>query len=331
VALRLVYFGLPLGALLLAGDGHELALSVLSPAPAPGRRRLRRRATGPVLEAGELSDSRERELLSALQRDPPELLVSWFWSRRLPADWLHLPKFAAFGVHPSLLPRHRGPDPYFWAIDGGDLETGVSAHLLESSYDVGAVLASERLVVGDRNAWQLARALDRPSLRLLRRVVGQYAGGDVPVAIAQREEEATLAPEPSGAELAIDWSWPTTRVLRRIRALSPVPGLGLEIEGIRFQVTAARPAVTHVSSLEPGEAELSRDQGLTLKTVDGAFVVEQALFGDDEGAGAIGGHELVEQLCQRTGRSLLRGEVFAHPSESRALNQTGIDSATGGK
>ena len=109
--MRLVYFGLPLGALLLAGDGHELSLSVLSPAPAPGRRRLRLRATGPVLEAGELGTPRERELLSALQRDPPELLVSWFWSRRLESDWLHLPKFAAFGVHPSLLPRHRGPDP----------------------------------------------------------------------------------------------------------------------------------------------------------------------------------------------------------------------------
>jgi hypothetical protein len=90
-----------------------------------------------------------------------------------------------------------------------------------------------------------------------------------------------------------------------------VPGLGLEIEGIRFQVTAARP--------------------LTLKTVDGAFVVEQALFGDDEGADAIGGRELVERLCQRTGRSALRGEVFARPSESRELNQTGIDSSTGGK
>jgi methionyl-tRNA formyltransferase len=331
VVLRLVYFGLPLGALLLAEDGHELSLSVLSPAPAPGRRRLRRRATGPVLEAEELSGSRERELFNALQRDPPALLVSWFWSRRLEAEWLHLPKFAAFGVHPSLLPRHRGPDPYFWAIDCGDAETGVSAHLLESRYDVGAVLASERLAVGDRNAWQLARALDRPSLRLMRRVVGQYAAGDAPAAVAQREEEATLAPEPSGEQLAIDWSWPTARVLRRIRALSPVPGLGLEIEGIRFQVTAARPAVTHVSSLEPGEAELSRDQGLTLKTVDGAFVVEQALFGDDEGADAIGGRELVERLCQRTGRSALRGEVFARPSESRELNQTGIDSSTGGK
>src|SRR6187551_1274266 len=38
--LKIAYFGLPLGALLLTSDGHRLALTVLSPVEAPGRRRL---------------------------------------------------------------------------------------------------------------------------------------------------------------------------------------------------------------------------------------------------------------------------------------------------
>lgn len=331
MALRLVYFGLPLGALLLAGDGHEPLLTVLSPAAAPGRRRLRRTARGIVLEADELAGARELELLQRLRHDPPDLVVSWFWTRRLPGDWLHLPKRAAFGVHPSLLPRHRGPDPYFWAIDSGDSETGVSAHLLEERYDVGAVLGVERLSVGTRNAWQLARALDRPSLRVLRAIVARYAVGDAPRPVPQDEAMATLAPEPEGDLLTVDFAWSTSRVLRRIRALSPVPGLGLEIDGIRFHVTAARPGATHVSSLEPGEAELSQDQGLALKTVDGAFVVEQAMLSDEDGGGSIAGIDLVALIRERTGRSLLRGNVFCRPSETREASETGIDSESGGK
>jgi methionyl-tRNA formyltransferase len=54
----------------------------------------------------------------------PELLVSWFWTKRVPARVRALAPLGAIGVHPSLLPRHRGPDPFFWAIDQGDRAGG---------------------------------------------------------------------------------------------------------------------------------------------------------------------------------------------------------------
>ena len=277
--LRIAYFGLPLGALLLARDGHQLEVCVLSPVAAPGARRVRRLLGPRVLEAERLGAKLEATVDCALASTQPELLVSWFWTRRLSLEWLAIPKTAALGVHPSLLPRHRGPDPYYWAIDSGDRETGVTAHLLEASYDTGALLGEERLAIGSRNAWQLARALDRPSLRLLRRVVAAFARGEPPRPVPQDETRVTLAPMPEGDELHVRWTWPTERVLRRIRALSPVPGVGLEISGTEFHVTAARPASGYLAALEPGEADL-RD-GVALRTGDGAVVVEQARLGDE--------------------------------------------------
>jgi len=226
-------------------------------------------------------------LLRRFESRRPPLLVSWFWTRRLSPSWLALPTQAALGVHPSLLPRHRGPDPFYWAIDSGDEYTGVTAHLLEESYDTGALLGSERLAIGERNAWQLARALDRPSLRLLRRVVRDFARGAAPVAQRQDETRVTLAPEPEGDQLKVRWDWPSARVLRRIRALSPVPGLGIEIGGVLFHVTAARPAAEYVAALEPGEADLRA--GVALRTGDGAVVVEQARLSDER---VVGGSEL---------------------------------------
>ncbi|MDQ2645268.1 MAG: hypothetical protein M3020_15735 [Myxococcota bacterium] len=279
---------------MLAEDGHALELCVLSPVAAPGERRLRRRVHTPVLRAEELSE-REPELLSHFERERPELLVSWFWTRRLTPDWLAIPRTAALGVHPSLLPRHRGPDPYYWAIDAGDSETGVTAHLLEPSYDTGALLGHERLAIGSRNSWQLARALDRPSLRLLRRIVSDFARGVPPAAVPQDEGLVTLAPIPEGDELHVRWEWSTERVLRRIRALSPVPGVALEIAGTQFHVTAARPAPSHLAALEPGEADLRG--GVALRTGDGAVVVEQARLGDER---LVNGSELARLLQSST-------------------------------
>lgn len=317
MVLRFVFFGLPLAALLLATDGHQPVSSVLSPGRAPGRRRLRRTSNAPVLEAGELGSARATELFETLRRDPPDLLVSWFWTRRLPPEWLDLPKLAAVGVHPSLLPRHRGPDPFFWAIDQGDEDTGVTAHLLEPTYDTGAVLGVQRLRIEERNAWQLARALDRPSLSLLRSIVRRYAEANPPPATAQIEAEATFAPEPDGELLAVRWHWPTERVLRRIRALAPVPGLPLELEGLCFSVVAARPAPAFVAALTPGEAELSSERGLCIRTGDGAIVVEQAMLGsnDADGEERVSGRELVRRIRQQSGRTAAGGAVFARPSE----------------
>lgn len=157
----------------------------------------------------------------------PDLVVSWFWTRKLPIEWLA--RAPAIGVHPSLLPRHRGPNPFFWAIDAGDPLTGVSVHRLESEYDAGEVLEQRTLPVAEMDSWQLARALDRPSLAALRDVVTRISKGEVLRGRAQDPAQVSWAPEPDGPLLRVDWAWPTDRVLRRIRALSPDPGLAVEV------------------------------------------------------------------------------------------------------
>ena len=283
--MKLAYFGLPLGAQLLLYDGHELDPCVLSPILAPGRRRIAKRIAADRLfdahgvDPVVLSYAVER----ALGRAQPELLVSWFWTRLLPGEWLRAARHGGIGVHPSLLPRHRGPNPYFWSIDSGDEQAGVTLHTLEPEYDTGAILLQRAIPVGQRSSWQLARALDRPSLALLREGVGRFARSHPPMPTAQDEQAATWAPEPTGRELSVDWSWPTARVLRRIRALSPVPGLAVEVHGLAFFITRARAASQFVVALEPGEAAVTGTPGtLVIRTADGAIAVERAVLGCDD-------------------------------------------------
>ena len=274
--LRFLYFGLPLGALLLAADGFEPALAVLSPVEAPGARRLRRRLGARVLDARTTTpEALESEVDTRLRELDLDLLVSWYWTRRLPKRWLERPRLGAIGAHPSLLPRHRGPDPFFWAIDSGDDETGVSMHFLTEGYDEGPVIVAESLDIGDRNAWELARALDRPSLRLLRETVRRFAVGSPPRSTPQDERRATWAPAPEGDLLRVDFRWTTERVLRRIRALGPVPGVPLEIHGVRFTVARAEAARDFPLALAPGEAAVT-ETGVAVRTGDGAIRITRA-------------------------------------------------------
>jgi methionyl-tRNA formyltransferase len=296
--LRVVFFGLPLAAILLHQDGHQLDLVVLSPVNAPGKRRLTRLVgSARVLDGRLLGDAVQARVDAMLAELKPDLLVSWFWTRQLPQRWLDCPRLGGIGAHPSLLPRHRGPNPYFWAIDTGDAETGVSVHRLTERYDEGDVLLRASLAIENRNAWQLARALDRPSLALLRRAVHAYAAGVPPQAEQQLEAAATWAPEPGDQELAVDFRWPCARILQRIRALSPTPGLALDIEGLELTVLSAQKAAQHVRALGPGQAAVwGKPSALLLGTIDATLEIATATVEDTTGACTLRGSALAERV-----------------------------------
>ena len=258
-------------------DGHEIVLAVLSRADGPGRRRLMRRLGGRVHLRGDLSEER---VLQCLRAAPPDLLVSWFFTAKLPMSVVRAAKGGGIGVHPSLLPRHRGPDPYFAALDQGDRVTGVTVHRIEAEYDTGAILASRELVIDPSwNAWQLAKRLDRPSLALLRDTVRRLERGEEIPERAQDETAATSAPLPSDADCALTWSWPVERLLRRIRALAPSPGAFTEIGGQILTIVAARATADFPRALRAGEAAVVGDRAV-IRAADGAI---ELLSGEIDG------------------------------------------------
>jgi methionyl-tRNA formyltransferase len=248
---RLAFFGLPLAALLLLADGHDIAFCVLSRKDTPGRRRLTRLLGSRVHLRDDLA---EEAIVAKMREAHTELLVSWFFTVKLPMTIVRAAERGGIGVHPSLLPRHRGPDPYFAAIDQGDRVTGVTVHRLEAEYDTGAILATRELPIDPRwNAWQLARRLDRPSLAVLRETVRRLAAGELVPERIQDEAGATLAPAPSDDDCALVWSWPVDRLLRRIRALAPSPGAFTEIGGEIVTILDARPATDFPGPSRPAK------------------------------------------------------------------------------
>jgi methionyl-tRNA formyltransferase len=279
---RIAYFGLPLGALLLARDGHTIAYAGAC-RRAPGLRRLATRVAPGRTHLK--PDPSSASAMSALRAASPDLVVSWFWTTKLPAPVLAMAP--AVGVHPSLLPRHRGPDPYFWTIDAGDAETGVTAHLLDAEYDTGAVLGQERIRMEPTwNAWELARALDRPGLRLLREVVKAFAQGGAPTPVAQDERTATAAPAPTDEDLAIAWSWPAARIERRVRAAAPWPGAWTEIGHRIVTLVRVRPSTAFPRALEPAEATVRTDGIAVVRAGDFAVELHQGRDEDDTPLGA---------------------------------------------
>ncbi|MBZ0119387.1 MAG: hypothetical protein K8H88_20530 [Sandaracinaceae bacterium] len=271
---RVLYLGLPLGALCLLHDGHELAAACISRPDQPGLRRLRKKASFlgfPVLERPDLERARVQSELRSFEAD---LIACWFWTKRVPLEVIELVPFA-FNVHPSLLPRHRGADPYFWAIAEGDRVTGVTAHALTERYDEGPILAQRELAIPEGiDAWRLARKLDRPSLALMREIVLRHAAGEPLEAVPQDDLRATQAPEPSDEDCELRFDRPARELERLVRAAAPWPGAFTEHAGETIVVLEAR-VVTGPEGLGRGQGARTSD-GVVIATSDAALLVTAA-------------------------------------------------------
>ena len=283
--MRILYLGLPLGVEVLRRAGHAPAVVGLGHLDAPGRRRAFVRARGALILGK--PDLEAPDVRAAIDSARCDVLLSWFWPRRVPGSLLASMPRGAFGVHPSLLPRWRGPDPYYHAIRAGDAETGVTLHRLDPEYDTGEIIEQTRLAIApDENAWQLARRLDRPSLALLVRAADRLAKGE---ALAGRPQDPALiteAPRPDDDALALSFHTDVASILRAVRAGAPAPGATALIEDLLVVVSrASRWTGSIPAALEPSEA-FATPHGLAVRAADGAVLLED--IEDEDGARLVG-------------------------------------------
>jgi methionyl-tRNA formyltransferase len=249
----ILYAGLPSGALCLRARGMRIAAALVADRDRTGVRALRRALAADAAPLFVDPDLEDEDVLRVLASARADALVSFFWPRRIPAPALALAP-VALGVHPSLLPRHRGADPIFWTIASGDPRTGVSVHDLAPEIDRGGVrLEVETDVAPDATGGSLWRALRREALDALARVLAAFDSGSAPPARPQSEVGASDAPLPRDADLEIRWDRPADEILRLVRAASPDPGAFTALADRTLTVLAAAPTSRR---LDPGDAVL---------------------------------------------------------------------------
>ena len=79
----------------------------------------------------------EEPFVQRIQALAPDLILVCGFSHLLPESVYSSARIAAINAHPSLLPEYRGANPYYHVIANGEKETGVTLHLIDSTFDTG--------------------------------------------------------------------------------------------------------------------------------------------------------------------------------------------------
>jgi methionyl-tRNA formyltransferase len=135
------------------------------------------------------------------------------FSWRLHADVLGAASRGTINAHASILPRHRGPNPYLWTYHSDDREAGVTIHECDEGLDTGPLLRQAR--------WPLPRGYSVRSLHgdiatsiagLLVEVHDALSRGERIASTPQDGSLATRAPRVSRDTPMVDYAWPAERV-----------------------------------------------------------------------------------------------------------------------
>jgi methionyl-tRNA formyltransferase len=241
----------------LAADGHPIAAVITQPDRPAGRGRrpnpppVRTAAERLGLAVWQPADLRDAEALERLASLEPEVIVAVAYGRILRRKVLNIPPRGVLNVHPSLLPRWRGPSPVQATILAGDEETGVTIMLMDEGMDSGPVLAQQTHAVSPHDtAGSLMDTLAGMGADLLAGTLPRWLSGEIDP-VQQDESLATVSSLIRKEDGLIDWNLPAVDIWRRVRAYNPWPGAYTTFEGDLLHIWRAWP-VASGGTAEPG-------------------------------------------------------------------------------
>ena len=168
----------------------------------------------------------------SILNSPFGLAILVAYGKIIPEDILAIPKYGFINVHPSLLPKYRGPSPIQSAIIAGEKVTGVSIIKLDEEIDHGPILAQESIVIkkNDTHA-SLIEKLGILGAKLLVETLPKYLEGKLKPS-PQDKLKATFTKRIAKQDGEINLQNPPNpqTLDRMIRAHFPWPGVWTEIE-----------------------------------------------------------------------------------------------------
>ncbi len=174
-----------------------------------------------VIQPVSFKDIRTVEQLTELK---PDIIVVAAYGRILPDAVLNIPRFKCINIHPSILPRYRGPSPIAAAILNGDAKTGVTIMLVEQKVDSGPILRQQELPILDEDtAGTLSPRLGQLGADLVVETIPDWIAGKI-LPVTQDESQATYTRMETKEDGALDWHQPADRLWRQVRAFHPWPG-----------------------------------------------------------------------------------------------------------
>ena len=212
--------------------------------------------------------------LKLTQLNPSIIIVASF-GLILPDYILNIPKLGVINIHPSLLPKLRGPSPISSAILDGSQITGVSIIKMVKELDAGPILFQQKFKINSQfNSEQLGLELFRIAAKNLNQTVKKIVDKSI-LQISQNHSLATYTKMIKKNDGLINWLDSGELIIRKFKAYSQWPGLYTHWNNKRLIIKEAEfQKKENIIFKKNGQILELNNQGIAVKTIDGLIYIK---------------------------------------------------------
>lgn len=256
--MKIIFFGTSSFAVpalkALREEGHEICAVVTMPDQPAGRKQV---LTAPPVKIAaqelELKVVQPRRLGRGSDTSSSEPTFNWeleighaplgvvaAYGNIIPQAILDIFPHGILNIHPSLLPKYRGPSPIQTAIMNGDQVMGVTIMKLDKGMDTGPMLAQVKFhPAADENFTEIHDKLAALGAELLIETIPEYIANRLKPQ-PQEDSQATITKMLTREDGRIDWSKSPQEIYNLIRALNPEPGTWTTFQDKILNIKEAR-------------------------------------------------------------------------------------------
>ena len=159
--------------------------------------------------------------------DKADLGVIAAYGRILTKNELNAPKYGCINIHPSLLPKYRGPSPIQSAILAGDKTSGITVIKMDEEVDHGPIIYQEQIELSDNDNFDiLSKKMFLRAAEVLPQVIEDFVDGKIKP-VEQNQAEVSYCDRLTRKSGYFDLNNPPSpeKLDRMIRAYYPWPGV----------------------------------------------------------------------------------------------------------
>lgn len=154
----------------------------------------------------------------------PDLFVVAAFGEIIKPHILAIPPLGSINVHPSLLPKYRGPSPLQAALWNGDKETGVCIIDVAEKMDAGVIFSKKTFTIEPQDNFTSLQAKALKETRSLLSSVIKDKSLQLATGEPQDESSVTFCHKIKAEDEKINWGHALFQIHNQIRALSDKPG-----------------------------------------------------------------------------------------------------------
>lgn len=161
------------------------------------------------------------EFKKEVMRLGADIVLVGTWGEKIKKNIIDVPKLGTINVHPSLLPKYRGPNPYLEARRHLETKSGVTFHLMDETFDTGAILLQKSFLIDSTDTGEdlrkKAALASREGIRELLKELDE----EIIIPVAQDNSKASYYPQVTVDDIMLDFSKTTDELIAHIRGFHP--------------------------------------------------------------------------------------------------------------